>query len=477
MKLTDFSSILCAMMMVESRHDARCTTRLFPSLCRFHQHTTTQCSMKRSLLNQPSCFVAFKHKRLAIHTHNENTSHKIWERAKTSDEYLVSSEFDIAIVFTTSLDFVHNWHYHIPIYQMAKLPKVFQCLDVCMVLSPYAAYLCVLFAVSVCNFRFFHRFIHFRYVFFLHFTLFGLFRFAFARRLDAALLNFYVVMCFLAFNSTVFLKSVDLLFDYRAIRYIGANNTKHSTDRDNGMCLCVFSSSSSTTFFSLLPRCSNQKNSTHNEFCVWYNFFFVCVFFHFFSFLVVDIRFFRSSRTAWLCEFGRWQVQPYYFPFHFSCFAHKNPGHNNPWAVYRVAFSFSGFRNVSSFNQKKNPRTKRVLIFRSRITSITAMKMDHFIKSLLLNMIVVWNFPIYILKRSYSSRFDFILILLWFSGVVSTRLRNYRSHLWLFSFWTIKFEAPISIRYTFIPINLVFKLGNFPTKQRETSRWETNGMH
>lgn len=30
---------------------------------------------------------------------------------------------------------------------------------------------------------------------------------------------------------------------------------------------------------------------------------------------------------------------------------------------------------------------------------------------------------------------------------VSSRLRNYRSHLWLFSFWTIKFKAPISIRY------------------------------
>lgn len=242
-------------------------------------------------------------------------------------------------------------------------------------------------------------------------------------------------------------------------------------------CVCVYFLLLPVLRFFLSFHVARTRRIAHTMNFVYDTIFFRVCFFHFFSFLVVDIRFFDRREQHDFVSLGDGKFSP--IIFHSTFLASRTKFRaitiHELFIVWHSVFLVSEMFHRSI--KKKKTRTRRVLIFRSRITSITAMKMDHFIKSLLLNMIVVWNFPIYILKRSYSSRFDFILILLWFSGVVSTRLRNYRSHLWLFSFWTIKFEAPISIRYTFIPINLVFKLGNFPTKQRETSRWETNGMH
>lgn len=105
----------------------------------------------------------------------------------------------------------------------------------------------------------------------IFFLFCSFYAFACAYGLDAALLNFYVVMCFLPFNSTIFLKSVDLLFDYR--RYEGTNNKTLDRPTETMECVCVFSVlrffslslSLSACFHLLIWKLREKKENTRSE--------------------------------------------------------------------------------------------------------------------------------------------------------------------------------------------------------------------
>lgn len=104
-------------------------------------------------------------------------------------------------------------------------------------------------------------------------------------------------------------------------------------------------------------------------------------------------------------------------------------------AVHRILFTRTYF---SSFKLK----TVYFLIF----FRIIAMKRDHFMKSLLLNMIVVWYFPVH---SMYSYLHTYVQTYISFSLTLSSRLRlSNKSKNESVSFYTIKSKPPSPYTHT-----------------------------
>lgn len=144
------------------------------------------------------------------------------------------------------------------------------------------------------------------------------------------------------------------------------------------MCLCIFnvvffrsfalSLSLSNHFF--FPSWT-ENNSVHNEFGVWYNF----------------------QRTAWLLVWANgFSSATYYFPFFFSSSAPLEH-HNNRRKKQTICIAFRFIPFIIFVRHYKSLDLRSHYSITTTATATTTMKMDHFVKSLLLNMIVVWHFP------------------------------------------------------------------------------------